>query len=182
MLKKILISIRRLFSNIATSDSGTEFIVYARAKLKEQNKLHASNWRLGKEQGWSANMRTGVIVFEFANGVTGTAHFQVIGTYNEIDKTFLWGWAHSAIAAEFKEHANLALQWGLENQHPSFIAKSLTCTLDDIWNFAAVANSLASSKGVYRGHAGTKYIFLTLGEMNIDTKAASRHWAAIVET
>lgn len=178
MLKKILTAIRLLFSRIATSDSGTEFIAYARTRLTEQNKAHAESWKLGKEQGWSADMRKGVIVFKFASGATGTAHFQVIGTYDEIDKSFLWGWAHASLAAPFKEHANLAKQWGVENQHPSFMAKSIACNLDEVWDFAAVTNALAGSKAVYRGHAGTKYIFLTMGEMDVQTHADAPHWAS----
>jgi hypothetical protein len=182
MLKKIFTSIRLLFSHITTSDSGTEYIAYARAKLTEQNKLHAASWQLGKEQGWTANIRQGVVVFTFAKGVTGTANFQVIGTYDEIDGTFLWGWAHSFIPLAMQEHAHLAKQWGLDNQHPSYTSKSIACSLDEGWNFAAVTNSLASSKGVYRGHAGTKYIFMTLGEMEVQTEAPSQpHWAAIVK-
>ncbi|MDO8178109.1 MAG: hypothetical protein Q7T62_07680 [Undibacterium sp.] len=189
MLKKVLTAIRHLFSRIATSDSGTEFIAYARTKLTEQNKTHADGWQLGKEQGWSADMRKGVIVFKFAKGVTGTAHFQVIGTYDEIGKRFTWGWAHASLDAAFKEHANLARQWGLDNQHPSFMAKSIACSLEEIWDFAAVTNALASSKAVYRGHAGTKYIFLTMGEMVIETNVAASqpnadapHWSAIAKS
>ncbi len=181
MFKNIFTSIRLLFSNIITSDSGTEFITYARVKLTEQNKLHADSWQLGKEQGWTANIREGVVVFKFAKGVTVKAQFQVIGIYDEISKRFSWGWAHSSISPAMQEHANLARQWGLENQHPAYTAKSIACNLDEGWNFAAVTNSLASSKGVYRGHAGTNYIFMTLGEMIVETEAVSPHWATIVK-
>jgi hypothetical protein len=181
MLKKFLNAIGFGKSSDLMSHSGDEFILAARANMVEQNNAHANTWQLGKEQGWSADIGMGVIVFRFANGLSGTTHFQVVGTYDEIDGSFLWGWAHPSVPAAFREHANLAKQWGSENNHPAFTAKNLKCSLDQAMDFAAVANSLAGSKGVYRGHAGKKYIFMTLGEIHVETNSPATHWAAIAK-
>ena len=179
MLKKILNAIGLGKSTNLMSHSDSEFVVAARANLIRQNEAHAQKWQLGKEQGWSADIGMGVIVFRFANGLSGTTHFQVIGTYDEIDESFLWGWAHTTVPAAFREHANLAKLWGSDNDHPAFISKNVKCSLDEAMDFAAVANSLAGSKGVYRGHAGKKYIFLTIGDIHVESVQATPHWAAL---
>ena len=181
MLKKFLNAIGLGKSPDLMSHSGAEFILAARANMLEQNNAHATTWQLGKEQGWAADIGMGVIVFRFANGLSGTTHFQVVGTYDEIDGSFLWGWAHPSVPAAFREHANLAKQWGSENNHPAFMSKNLKCSLDQAMDFAAVANSLAGSKGVYRGHAGKKYIFMTLGEIHVESTVATPHWAEIAK-
>ena len=181
MWKKFLNAIGFGQSPNLMDHSGAEFVIAARANLIDQNKAHASSWQLGKEQGWSADIGMGVIVFRFANGLSGTTHFQVVGTYEENDASFLWGWAHSSVPAAFREHANLAKQWGSENSYPAFMSKNVKCSLDEAMDFAAVANSLAGSKGIYRGHAGKKYIFITLGDIHVESNLAAPHWAAMAK-
>jgi hypothetical protein len=179
MFKKFLNAIGFGQSPNLTNHLDSEFVVAARANLIEQNNAHAQTWQLGKEQGWSADMGMGVIVFRFNNGLSGTTHFQVVGSYDENDGSFLWGWAHPSVPAAFREHANLAKLWGSDNDHPAFISKNVKCSLDDAMDFAAVANSLAGAKGVYRGHSGKKYIFLTIGDIHVESTQASPHWAAM---
>lgn len=182
MLKKILNAIRRRGANPERSSSASEFIAAARSEMQEQSQMHAASWQYGKEQGWSADMGAGVISFKFANGATGTAHFQVIGIYDEIEAVFSWGWAHPSVPSALRAHAILARQWGRYHQDPAFTTKSLQCVLEEVWDFAAVTNSLAGSKGVYRGHSGTLFLFLTLGQIHIETDAAAPHWAALAKT
>lgn len=181
MLKKLLTAIRNRGANPDSSSSTVEFIAAARTEMQEQSQMHAASWKYGKEQGWSADMSAGVINFRFANGATGTAHFQVIGIYDEVESVFTWGWAHPSVPSALRAHANLARQWGRYHKNPTFLSKTVQCSLDEIWNFAAVTNSLAASKGVYRGHSGTLYLFLTLDEIHIETNAAAPHWAALAK-
>jgi uncharacterized protein DUF6882 len=82
--------------------------------------------------------------------VAATAPIQVIGTYNPADGTFLWGWDHPSVPHPLREHAQLARAWGRENGLASFTERSVRCDESEAWRFAAVANRLASSNGVYR--------------------------------
>jgi hypothetical protein len=181
MLKKFLTS---LFQRPATTagHDGHPFIALARAEMMDQHKLHAETWQLGKEQGWSADIGVGVVVFKFANGITGTTHFQAIGSYDEKDASFLWGWAHPSVPLALSSHASLSKHWGVENKLASFSTKVVKCTLDEAWDFAAVTSKLAGSHGVYRGHAGSKYIFMTIGEIHVDNNTIIPHWAAVAKT
>jgi len=51
------------------------------------------------------------------------------------------------------------------------------CSLEQAWDFAAVSCKLAGAKGVYRGHSGTKFIFMTIDDIHIDKAAHTAHWA-----
>jgi hypothetical protein len=182
MLKKILSLFRKAKASDAELQTAKDFIVSARANLAEQTKEHAFRWHFGKEQGWSADMRSGTISFKFASGQTGIAKFQMIGIFDELTSSFHWGWAHPKLTSDLRQHANLARQWGQYNKNPAFLSDTVPCTLEQVWDFAAVTNSLADSKGVYRGHAGKKYIFMTLGEIELETKKATPNWAALAKS
>ena len=117
---------------------------------------------------WSADLDAGLIVFEFSDGVKATAPIQVVGTYNQQDDTFLWGWDHPSVPEPLRKHAALAKQWGEKNQVENFVNRKVYCSEDDAWSFAAVANRLANANGVYRGPSGTTLVFMTFGEVKLE--------------
>jgi hypothetical protein len=67
----------------------------------------------------------------------------------------------------------------VEHQQSAYTTKIVTCSLDEAWNFAAVTSKLATVHGVYRGHAGNKYIFMTTGEIHLNTESEKQHWVAM---
>lgn len=159
--------------------AGIQFIVAARDEMMAQHKRHAATWPHGKETGWSADLGAGMIVFKFRNEQSGTSQFQTIGIYDETEGTFHWGWAHPSVPPALRAHAILAKKWGRLHQQSAYTSKIVTCTLEEAWDFAAVTSKLAVANGVYRGHAGNKYIFMTTGEIHLNTESEKQHWAAI---
>lgn len=145
-----------------------QFIQAARDGLSLQTSAHSSNWRLGKEERWAADLDAGEIVFYFADGVKATARIQVVGTYNQTDGTFLWAWDHPSVPEALRKHATLAKQWGEKNNVDNFVHRKVVCTEDEAWSFAAVANRLADANGVYRGPAGSALVFMTFGEVKLE--------------
>jgi hypothetical protein len=43
--------------------------------------------------------------------------------------------------------------------------------MDEAWSFAAVANRLVEGNGVYRGPAGSAYVFFTFGPVSLEKGA-----------
>jgi hypothetical protein len=168
MFKKLLATIFATVSASAMSQSPSQFIEAAREGLAQQTSAHAATWQLGQEEDWSADLETGVIVFKFAKGVTATARIQVVGTYNKTDGTFLWGWDHPSVPEPLRKHALLAKQWGQQNNVRAFASRKVKCSEDEAWGFAAVANRLANANGVYRGPAGSAFVFMTFGEVKLE--------------
>ena len=150
------------------SQAPEQFIEAAREGLRLQTSAHSSTWRLGKEEQWSASLDTGVIVFEFADGGKVTAPIQVVGTYNQEDGTFLWGWDHPSVPETLRKHATVARQWGEKNKVKNFMSSKVSCSEEDAWGFAAVTNRLAKANGVYRGPSGTTLVFMTFGEVKLE--------------
>lgn len=148
------------------------FVAAAREGLALQTAAHTATWRFGEEDEWAADLETGVIFFIFYtdDGETRvSASIQVVGTYDNLDNSFLWAWDHPSVPESLRQHAVLARQWGERSDVPTFTERKLACSEDDAWAMAAVTARLAEANGVYRGPAGDAYVFFTFGELNIDT-------------
>jgi hypothetical protein len=152
-------------STLADSSS---FVEAAVEGLRQQTSAHSATWHLGQEQNWAADLHTGSLVLTFADGTVATAAIQVVGTYNTLDGTFLWGWDHPSVPEALRSHARLAKQWGESAKVSEFTERIVKCSEDDAWRFAAVANRLAHANGVYRGRAGTTLVFMTFGEVKLE--------------
>ncbi len=171
MLIKILAALSLAVSANAMSQSPAQFIEQSREGLAQQTAAHAATWHLDTAEHWSADLDKGTITFDL-KGVRASAAIQVIGTYNTLDGTFLWGWDHPSVPEALRKHARLAEQWGKKNNVPNFKTRKVKCTEDEAWGFAAVANRLANANGVYRGPDGTALVFMTLGKVKVE---ASKH-------
>lgn len=152
---------------LAVMNETAAFIHAAREGLAQQTAAHGATWHLGKEAHWSADLDAGNLVFDFADGTAATAAIQVVGTYNQADGSFLWGWDHPSVPEALRAHAQLARDWGEQQGAADFAARKLLCSEDDAWGFAAVANRLAEANGVYRGTAGSTLIFMTFGPIQL---------------
>jgi hypothetical protein len=96
-----------------------------------------------------------------------TAPVQVIGTYNRLDRTFLWGWDHPSVPESRGADARLARRFGELQNLPLFTTRKVDCTEEQAWSFTAVALYLSGAQGAYRGPAGTTMVFMTFGDMTI---------------
>lgn len=97
---------------VAIDPASLAFIEASRQGLALQTSAHVSTWHLGKEDHWSADLDAGTITFHFKNGKVANASIQVVGTYNQSDGTFLWGWDHPSVPGKLRHHAQLAREWG----------------------------------------------------------------------
>jgi hypothetical protein len=115
---------------------------------------------------WSVDLEDGVIKFTSATKIV-SAPVQVVGTYNTLDQTFLWGWDHPSVPESRAANARLALQFGQLKNLPLFKTRKVECTENQARSFTAVALYLSGAQGAYRGPAGTTMVFMTFGEMTI---------------
>jgi hypothetical protein len=115
---------------------------------------------------WAVDLEAGTITFTSATKMV-TAPVQVIGTYNSLDGTFLWGWDHPSIPEPRRADARLARRFGELQNLPLFTTRMVECTEEQAWSFTAVAMYLAGAQGAYRGPAGTTMVFMTFGELTI---------------
>ncbi|WP_373489292.1 DUF6882 domain-containing protein [Blastomonas sp.] len=121
----------------------------------------------GKQKyDWDVDLDKGVIRFTSATKMV-SAPVQVIGTYNTLDGTFLWGWDHPSVPVRLGADARRARQFGKRQKLPLFTTRKVECTEDQAWRFTAVALYLSGAQGAYRGPSGTTMVFMTFGDMTV---------------
>lgn len=142
-------------------------VVFGRADSEIALKTQLFQRIFGDEHyDWSADLESGTIKFTSATKIV-SAPVQVIGTYNTLDGTFLWGWDHPSVSEPRGADARLARQFGQLQNLPLFTTRKVECTAEQAWSFTAVALYLSGAQGAYRGPAGTTMVFMTFGEMTI---------------
>ena len=142
-------------------------LVFGRAESEIALKTDLFRSIFGDEPfDWAVDLEAGTITFTSATKRV-TAPVQVIGTYNSLDGTFLWGWDHPSIPEPRRADARLARRFGELQNLPSFTTRMVECSEAQAWEFTAVAMYLAGAQGAYRGPAGTTLVYMTFGEMTI---------------
>ena len=142
-------------------------LVFARAEAETALKSQVFQSIFGDEHyDWKVDLDAGVITFTGVTRVV-SAPVQVIGTYNTLDRTFLWGWDHPSVGEALGADARLAREFGRLQNLPLFTTRKVECTEQQAWVFTAVALYLCGAQGAYRGPAGTTMVFMTFGEMTI---------------
>jgi hypothetical protein len=136
-------------------------------ELRLKTAAHDATWHLG-EATWNVDQDAGEIVFTAPNGIIATSSVQIIGTFNSLDNTFLWGWDHPSVEPPLRKHAKQVRAFG--EQFNIKDTRKLTCTEQDAWRFAAFACKICEAQGAYRGPAGTTFVFMTFGEVSLSKK------------
>ncbi|WP_209347606.1 DUF6882 domain-containing protein [Pontixanthobacter sp. CEM42] len=140
--------------------------VRAMNSLKLQTEAHDALWGLG-EAAWAVDLETGIIEFTNDKGWTITAPVQVVGTYNTLDKTWLWGWDHPSVSEPVAQHAKLVNGFGKKHALELLTTRKVEISEDQAWEFTALASYLAEAQGAYRGPLGTTLVYMTFGEVKI---------------
>ena len=134
--------------------------------LRLQTTAHDSTWHLG-EASWSVDQGSGNIVFVSPHGITAPCPVQIIGTYNSLDNTFLWGWEHPSVLPALQEHARKVKAYGEQHNIAELTTQKITCTETKAWELTALACRLNEAQGAYRGTSGTSTIFMTFGTVSL---------------
>jgi hypothetical protein len=143
------------------------FIRQSLAGLQAQTAAHAATWHLDQASEWSADQDSGLIVFTLRDGTIASAPFQIIGTYNPSEATFLWGWDHPSVRAPLRKHAQLAREWGQQHHLKEYTTRVVKCSEERAWEFTAVAARLGKANGAYRGPSGDASVFMTYGQIKL---------------
>ena len=146
----------------------TAFVEQSLAGLQTLTALQDSLYGLGQAD-WQADLQRGTLTFTGPE-LTVTAPLQVIGTYDTGDGSWLWGWDHPSVPGPLAVHAGLVRDFAREHGLSALLSRTLHCTEDDLWAFAALATRLAAAQGAYRGAAGSTLVMLTYGELQLSRR------------
>jgi len=124
-------------------------------------------WGFGKFDNWSLDQDKGDLVFSNSDGTTAVCPAQIIGTYDTTSKTWLWAWDNPSITDKLKADSLKVKEYGETNHIEKLTKAEWPCEESDAWAMAALAVKLCGSQCVYRGPAGSSYVFVSFGPVKV---------------
>lgn len=120
---------------------------------------------------WCVDLNAGTITFtNDEKNIVVTAPIQIVGTYNSEDSTWLWGWDHPSVNESLSVSAQKVRDFGTQYNLEKLTTRKLIISLDDAWEFAALACYIGGGEGCYAGSSGPTRIFMVYGTMTISNK------------
>ncbi len=137
--------------------------------LQAKNQFHCDSWKLD-EADWSVDQDEGTIIFHAPDNIVATAPVQIVGTYDQNQGSWMWGWANSSIEAKLTQDAVAVKAYG-ERSNNSLLTRRISHIEEyDAWQLTALASELRNQQGAYRGIAGNTLIFMTFGQVSLNKK------------
>ena len=135
--------------------------------LAALTQAHQNLWKIDSAESWDADQKTGILTWTLPDGVTTRAPFQIIGTYNSVDSTFLWAWDHTSVADPLRKDAYAVLEFARKHDVAYLQDRKVKCSEEDAWEFAALATLVCDQQGAYRGPVGTTFVYMTFGKVRV---------------
>jgi hypothetical protein len=132
--------------------------------LRLQTEAHQGTWRLGKSDRWDFSQETGELVFTYPD-MTVRAPAQIIGSFDSAEGSWMWAWVNPSISASLARDSIRVRAYGEEHRIRRLTTPSWPAAEVDGWHMAALANRLCERNGVYRGPAGSTFVFFTFGQV-----------------
>jgi hypothetical protein len=140
-------------------------------ELRAKTMGHQAGWRFGKAARWSLDMSRGDLLFTFDDGVVATCPAQIVGSLDNEGGTWLWGWANPSIPDELKMDSLRVREFGEQRQISRLTSEEWPCAGEEAWQMAALACKLCEAQGVYRGPAGSAFVFMTFRKVELSRKS-----------
>jgi len=102
---------------------------------------------------------------------------QIVGSFDGADGSWLWAWANPSIADSLKRDSLRVRDYGQKRQIARLTSAEWPCTDEwpcteaEAWRMAALACKLCEAQGVYRGPAGTAFVFMTFAKVELSSKS-----------
>ncbi len=118
-----------------------------------------------------SDLNTGTITFtNDEKEIMVTAPVQVVGTYDTEDSTWLWGWDHPSVSESLGEYARRVHDFGEQYGKETLTTRKIAASMDDAWEFTALACYLGDGQGGYRGVSGSTCVFMVYGPVTLNKK------------
>ena len=127
---------------------------------------HEETWHIHSAKRWDADQDKGIITWTF-DDATVEAPCQIIGTYNPLDRTFLWAWDNPSIKDSESTDAKKVLDFAKKHNIQTLQRRMIECDAETAMQLTALAVRECDRKGAYQGDAGNVIIFFTFGDVTI---------------
>ncbi|MDX7986760.1 hypothetical protein FE392_05340 [Xenorhabdus sp. 12] len=134
--------------------------------LQYKNQFHCDTWKL-EEASWSVDQDEGIIIFHAPDNIVAVASVQIVGTYDQNQGSWMWGWANSSVKESLTQDALTLQAYGECHGNALLTERVSEIGESEAWQLAALACELNNQQGVYRGVAGSTLIFMTFGKISL---------------
>jgi hypothetical protein len=139
-------------------------------ELRVKTMGHQAGWGFGKATRWSLDQSRGDLLFTFDDGVVATCPAQIVGSFDGNGGSWLWAWANPSIADSLKRDSLRVRDYGQRRQIARLTSAEWSCSEAEAWRMAALACKLCEAQGVYRGPAGTAFVFMNFEKVQLTRK------------
>ena len=167
LLKRILGQKPDKEPSFESSPDFTALVEASRIHLEVQTLAHQSSWHFGEHEQWNVDQQEGVLRLTFADGVLAELPAQIVGSFNQSDSSWLWGWANPSIRDSMKHDAEKVRAYGQSHVMPALTTPEWKGDKEQAWNMAAIAAKLCETQGAFCGPSGSTFIFFTFGTVKL---------------
>lgn len=171
-LFKKLFGRKNKYSSANTAILSEPDLTIARANNEMQLLTQAAIEMWGLDTAaWDVDLNTGTITFtNDEKEIMVTAPVQVVGTYDTEDSTWLWGGDHPSVSESLGEYARRVHDFGEQYGKETLTTRKIAASMDDAWEFTALACYLGDGQGGYRGVSGSTCVFMVYGPVTLNKK------------
>ena len=144
-----------------------EFASICRLRLGVLTQKAKDEWGFSQFERWDLDQEAGTLTFSNADGAKAVCSVQVIGTYSNISKTWLWSWDNPSILNPLKRHAREVRIFGHKNKFEKLTTSQWEATEEDGWEMVAIAAKICNARGAYRGPGKTGPTFMTFDDVTL---------------
>jgi len=120
---------------------------------------------------WNLDLKAGKITFtNEEKALVVTAPVQLVGTYDTVNGTWLWGWDHPSVPQPLGEHARRVREFGERYELETLVTRTFETSEEQAWIFTALACHLGGAQGGYRCPSGPTLVFTTFGTVTLQHK------------
>ena len=139
----------------------------SRVHLEVLTQSHQGGWHFGEHEQWNVDQQEGILRLTFANGVLAELPAQIVGSFNQSDSSWLWGWANPSIREGMKHNAEKVCAYGQANQMPALTTPEWKADKEQAWDMAAITTKICDAQGAFCGPSGSTLIFFTFGQVKL---------------
>jgi hypothetical protein len=143
-----------------------QLLAQSMEELRLKTTAHDGSWHIG-DAAWAVDQGERTIVFTTPQGIVATAPVQIIGSFNSDDGSWLWAWDNASVVPELQTHASTVYHYGEARSIDRLTTPKFDSSMEEAWEFTALACKLNDAQGAYSGPAGAMRVFMTFGEVTL---------------
>jgi len=134
--------------------------------------VHVQMWHMDRSGTAAVDLVEGRIAWELPDRLV-TAPVELLGTWNPVDQTFLWGWDHPSAPPGTAVAAAATRDFANEHGIDELRQATVVCSFDDTWSLAAPAVLIGDLQGIYRleSSPGGAWAYLGFGNVSISARS-----------